>query len=256
MPWGGDGAAGRRRHGRFTLLELLVVVAIIAILASLLLPALTQARARARQTVCMGNLRQIALAAFAYQTDHDDYALPADLDPGPSYHSWLDWLCDQGDAMAEASLYRCPEMGPEECFNPYPNGLGTLQLASYIMNCHQPGSANWNLLTIRVSPETAQGWTGTNFSSPVRAAKVADASSKLYIMDAAANLRDGSGGSTNLGVQRDNQTDYGGICFALAGAEDRQVGYHHRGGYNALLGDLHAEFLKQADPDAWWVIAP
>src|SRR5271154_3505966 len=68
----GCGAARRLRHG-LTLVELLVVIAIIALLAALLLPAMSGAKANARQVACLGNLRQLEAAFQMYAADNGGY---------------------------------------------------------------------------------------------------------------------------------------------------------------------------------------
>lgn len=84
--------AGERRNHRasFTLIELLIVIAIIAILACLLLPALNQARTRGHAAKCVSNQKQTMLAQIQYSNDYSGYMVV--LVPYKSPGQWENWV--------------------------------------------------------------------------------------------------------------------------------------------------------------------
>ena len=93
----------------FTLIELLIVIAIIAILAAMLLPALNQVRSKARSISCLNQNRQISQSMMGYQMDFNDYFI---FWGTSTSDSWA-WNLHKYDYLKNSRLYLCPDLPPD-----------------------------------------------------------------------------------------------------------------------------------------------
>jgi prepilin-type N-terminal cleavage/methylation domain-containing protein len=120
------GCARQRRAG-FTLIELLVVIAIIAILASMLLPALSRAKEKAKQVNCLSNARQLALGVMLYVEEHADTFPPStDYSADTSLPERI-WTMKVLPYIQSTAVFSCPSV-PNKAFasNWAERGLGSI----------------------------------------------------------------------------------------------------------------------------------
>jgi prepilin-type N-terminal cleavage/methylation domain-containing protein len=138
---GRHSACARGKGAGFTLIELLVVIAIIAILAAILFPVFAKARDKARQTMCMSNMKQIGMALVQYSQDWDEahpgvWFGPVNASPWsrPSddtrFYKWMDAVFPY---VKNEGVFNCPSDGVNKRYI-FRNRDGSNGYGSYAMS--------------------------------------------------------------------------------------------------------------------------
>ena len=111
-----------KKQSGFTLIEILVVLAIIAILMSFIFPAVSRAKEQANVTKCISNVKQVALALTMYAGDHDDELPPVNKD---LKKSWVEEMIRGSYLKPKSPILHCPS---DHAWN------GTTRITSYGLN--------------------------------------------------------------------------------------------------------------------------
>jgi prepilin-type N-terminal cleavage/methylation domain-containing protein/prepilin-type processing-associated H-X9-DG protein len=165
----------------FTLIELLVVIAIIAILAAILFPVFAQAKAAAKKTECISNVKQLGTATMMYLGDYEGY-YPKRIDgtDNPDVDQWVDMIqpyVKAGKDGKTSPMSKCSEYVPAPSYNG--SGKKTLVGFGYSFNSHLHSTlASENDVTMPSSIALiADGSIGDFYARPGRRSRIAFANS-------------------------------------------------------------------------------
>ncbi len=245
------------RKSAFTLIELLVVVAIISILAAILFPVFSSARARARQTTCTNNLKQIGMGLMQYIQDYDETmpwsyygpATPTNPAIAPSdattYYKWMDAIYPY---VKSEQVFDCPD----DLFSPPYHYRSGYNYGSY--------GQNGAYKTADASPLPTQFWLKPPRSGPdyvVTLAMIASPAKVVWATDTNNSAIIASGGKTNgnIGIQWTDYTMNPTILTFGSTRELNQISERHIGTTNVLYCDAHVKSLKLENLAATTMVA-
>ncbi len=215
----------------FTLVELLVVIAVIALLAALLLPSLAGAKASARSAACKSNLRQLGIALIAFADEHEHYPADSYRDVAISQFVTYGWPAHLLPYVSSnTAVFRCPGRGPEFDWptNRSPKGYAFPFNIDKGATHFSYGYNHWAVANVG-----GYGLGGAP-GSEVPATKVAQASEMVALGDS-----DGD---------RFWDADIAYHRLAMLGGPQpiAPPGRIHKGGANIVFCDGHVEWAKQS----------
>ena len=235
------------KHRGFTLVELLVVVAIMGILVGLLLPAVQQVRESARRTTCGNRLKQQGLALLNYESAFEK--LPAGAEEG-TLHSWASRILPYLDQTAVYDQLLFDEAWDSD------NNLPVIQTRLDLFSCptswkSYPGSTDYS--GIRGSSNNATrnlGFNGCLFPvagplRPVTLNSITDGTSYTIVIGEAVALSEQNHGYWACGRNCIGHDD--GPVNNRRGSAD-EIASLHPGGAQVLLVDGSVHFLSQSLP--------
>jgi prepilin-type N-terminal cleavage/methylation domain-containing protein len=231
----------------FTLVEMLLVVAIIGLLIAILLPSLGNARVAVRETSCRSNMSQIGRGTTAYATDNAGQ-FPANRltpNPGTNQHYTWRWLVVKARYVADGDLWVCPGPAPfaavkeAGCHNS--TCIGDIA-AHYAYN----GAAFWRFSPVG-SPDGSHPHAGLgipNEKSELTLKNVRRPSVTFILLETRDTYPDIGDWARNWISGKNQYNEDVGI-----------IGYWHRRGANWAKVDGSATWSKlydTAEPDCWW----